>query len=285
MPPLLSIIIVNYNTADLLIRCVESIQEQEYRPFEILVVDNASQDDSVAQLQSFPELTLIANQENVGFAKANNQALRLARGEYIHFLNPDTEVQPGTLATMVEFMTAHPQVGLAGSRLLFPDGAQQSSVEMRYPGARHAAQELAGLPGEIAWLLGASLIGRGEVIRALGGFDERFFLYGEDIDLCLAVRKQGWELGFIPEAVVIHWEGQSERGTLPIAVWQKKLAAELVFYKKHYRPATVQAIIRANRRQAWWRVTTITLLNWFGCQPERDAEKLARYKLTLQLFR
>ncbi|MDH3392625.1 MAG: glycosyltransferase family 2 protein [Desulfobulbaceae bacterium] len=285
MPPILSVIIVNYNTADHLERCLPSLLAQQGPSFEILIVDNASQDESVAMIKSkFPMVTLITSPQNLGFAKANNLALKQAGGQYIYFLNPDTEVTNNTFAAMQSFMDSNPSIGMAGTAIYYPDKTPQSSVELRYPGQRYTRGELDGLPGRIAWLLGASLIVRSEVIKKIGGFSEDYFLYGEDIDLGLTVRKEGWELGFIPEAKIVHWEGQSERQSLPTEVWQKKFNAEMLFYQKHFSQPTIQAIKRANLLQARWRIATLTLTLPFRRDKTEANTKLAKYKLALQAY-
>lgn len=281
----LSIIIVNYNTAELLQGCLESMQTQTGASFEIFVVDNASHDDSVARVKKhFPAVNLLASPTNLGFAKANNLALRQATGRFIYFLNPDTEVTPGCFSAMLTYMDAHPAVGMAGTRVIFPDGRPQSSVEYSYPGDRYARQETTGLPGTIAWLLGASLIARPEVLARTGGFDERFFLYGEDVDLGFMVRKLGWELGFIAEACIVHWEGQSERRSLPIQVLRKKLAAELLFYQKHYTVRSITRIKRINRLKANWRLLTLRLALPFVRDREKQRQQIGRYQTIREML-
>ncbi|HIJ79552.1 MAG: glycosyltransferase family 2 protein [Desulfobulbaceae bacterium] len=282
--PDISIIIVNYNTADLLAKCLSSIFKQDVAT-EIFVVDNNSQDNSIEMVQkNFGTVKLITNKINAGFAKANNQAVRLATGRYIYFLNPDTEIHGNALEVMLCFMNDYPQVGMAGTQLIFPDNSPQSSLEYRYPGQRYAKKDLAGLPGDIAWLLGASIIARREVIEQVGGFDEDYFLYGEDLDLSLKIRKKGWSLGYIPEAEIVHWEGQSERNSLPIQVWEKKFRAELLFYRKHYSARTIAKIRRANILQALWRILTIRTMLPFQKDTTRAKEKLAKYHLALKFF-
>ena len=281
----LSVIIVNYNTIDLLQKCLTSIQSQVGTTHEIFVVDNASTDGSAILVKKlFPTVILLENATNLGFAKANNLALRQAKGRFVYFLNPDTEVSPGCFAAMLTYMKQHPHIGLAGTRIIYPDGRPQSSVEYSYPGSRYARRELQGLKGKIAWLLGASLIARHEAIEGGNGFDEGYFLYGEDIDLCLVLRKKGWELGYIPEATIVHWEGQSERKSLPLEVWKKKFAAEMLFFAKHYSPATIKAIRRANTLQALWRIVTITLALPFHRNKQQSREKLAKYRLALKVY-
>ena len=281
----LSVIIVNYNTADFLGRCLTSVARQNNIDMEVIVVDNCSQDGSPDFLRKkFPWVELIANDQNLGFSRANNQALKICKGRYIYYLNPDTEVQPNAFRQMVDFMDSHIDVGLAGTRLVYPDGSLQSSVENRYPGQRYMQNELKGLKGDIAWVLGASMIVRQELIRALKGFDEHFFLYGEDLDLCLRIRKAGWLIGYIPEAEVVHWEGQSERGNLPVKVWEKKIKAEFGFYRKHYSSKAVQAIMRSNLLQAYWRIFTLSLTLPFLKNKEKALAKLDKYKLVQKIL-
>ena len=176
----LSIIIVNYNTADFIVDCLNSIAPQQGVNFEVIIVDNASEDRSPdIVINDFPWVNLVPNETNVGFAKANNQALKICSGRFVYYLNPDTRVRSGAFRNIVSFMDSHPEVGLAGTRIVNPDGSLQSSVECRYPGQRHAKRELEGLKGEIAWVLGASMIGRRDLLEALDGFDEVFFFMGK----------------------------------------------------------------------------------------------------------
>lgn len=280
-----SIIIVNHNTADLLARCLHSIRSQVGYDPEVILVDNASQDNSLEVTKGFlPWLKVIANEQNLGFAKANNQALKISNGKYIYFLNPDTELKQGALDAIIEFMESNTEVGLAGTRIENPDGSPQSSFEKHYPGQRHSRGELSGLKGNIAWVLGASMIARHSVLKELGGFDEGFFLYGEDLDLCLSVRKADWKIGYIPNSVVVHWGGQSERNALPVEVWKKKFDAELVFYRKHYSKRAIRAIRRANLIQALWRIFTLKLTIPFSSDKESSLKKLDKYKLVLRTF-
>ena len=282
----LSVIIVNYNTSDFLVRCLTSVSCQSDRNIEVIVVDNASQDASQDMIRkAFPWVKLIENDRNLGFARANNQALKICRGPYVYFLNPDTEVGHGAFGAMIDFMESHPEVALAGTKVLNPDGSLQSSIEKRYPGQKHTRGELHGLKGDIAWVLGASMIAKRGVVEDLGRFDESFFLYGEEQDLCLRVRKAGWVIGYIPDAVVTHWGGQSERNNLPVDVWKKKFDAEILFYKKHYPPKALRRICRANRIQAFWRLFTLRLSMPFCAEKKVLENKIERYRLTLKSFR
>lgn len=285
MTPALSVIIVNYNTADLLPGCLDSLGRQEGVSCEIIVVDNASRDRSVDLLRErYPWVTVIANRTNEGFSKANNQGLRVCRGELVFFLNPDTIVQPDCFAAMLDFMAARPAVALAGTALFDPDFSPHPSVEYTYPGHRYARRELSGLPGDIAWILGAALVSRRDCMERIGGFDERFFLYGEDVDLGLVMRKRGWRLGSIPGAGVIHLEGQSERKSTPMEVCKKKLRAELLFYDKHYSKDTVRRICRAYGLQARWRLFSLRLTLPLCRDREAAGLKLDRYRVALEFY-
>ncbi|MBE9593323.1 MAG: glycosyltransferase family 2 protein [Proteobacteria bacterium] len=286
-PRELSIIIVNYNTADTLYRCLNSIASQKDIKPEVIVVDNASQDNSHDIIkENFLWVKLITNKHNLGFARANNQALKSCKAKYVYFLNPDTELRQGALRAIIEFMESHPEVGLAGTRIINPDGSPQSSVEKRYPGEKHAKQDLKGLGGGgIAWVLGASMIVRRGIVEDLGGFDESFFLYGEEQDLCLRVRKAGSTIGYVPDSVVIHLGGQSERNTLPVDIWKKKFDAEFLFYRKHYSKQAIRAIRRANLIQALWRIFTLNLTLPFCKNKEVSQEKLDKYRLMFTTFR
>lgn len=247
----ISVIIVSYNTVDLTIACLESVFASQRVSYEVFVVDNASKDGSAVIVgQKYPGVRVIANEANRGFGAANNQALHECLGRHVIFLNPDTTVEPESFYTMVEFMDTHPQVGLAGPMVLNPDGTRQDSVSYRYPGHRYGAADLGPLPGEIACVLGACQIASASLLKELGGFDEDFFLYGEDQDLCLRIRKRGLKIVLIDEAVFMHHGGQSERMTMPAEVFTKKFRGKLLFYRKHYRPATVRKLCRKQDRRA-----------------------------------
>jgi len=282
----LSIIIVSYNTSDLIGTCLASVHAADDVNKEVFVVDNASMDGSVALIRkNFPSVSLIANTENRGFAAANNQVLPQCRGRYIFFLNPDTEVVSGAFGKAVSYMDAMPHIGLAGTKLINPDGALHESVSYRYPGQKYAGRELLSLKGSIACVQGSSMIVRSDVIKAVGGFDEDFFLYGEDQDLCLRIRKSGFEIGYIESAVVVHLGGQSERQTPLSEIWQKKTSAELLFYDKHYLHESIARIRRTNLLQARWRIATLNLAIPFLKDRTKAEAKLIKYRVTRKAMR
>jgi N-acetylglucosaminyl-diphospho-decaprenol L-rhamnosyltransferase len=282
----ISIIIVSYNTKDLLGGCIRSVLATRECEQELFVVDNASKDGSAAFVETaFPAVHLIANNDNRGFAAANNQALPLVKGRYILFLNPDTMVPAGSLAAMITFMDAQPRAGLAGTKILNPDGTEQWSISHRYPGQKFTRHAFDGLPGSIACVLGAAMIARTDLIRQLGGFDESFFLYGEDQDLCLRIRQAGYEIGFIENAPVMHVGGQSERESSDADIWGRKVAAEFLFYWKHYDRGTIHRISRTERLKALWRIVSLRAMLPFTFDKSKARAKLTKYSVIYEFIK
>lgn len=275
-----SVIIVSYNTADLLGDCLSSVLKSEGVSTEVFVVDNASRDGSAGVVRHrFPGVKLIENRENRGFGAANNQALPACSGKYIVLLNPDTTVGPRTFLAMTRYMDEHGRVGLAGPRVQNPDGSRQDSVSYRYPGHRYGAADLGELPGKIACVLGACQIVRAELFRSIQGFDEDFFLYGEDQDLCLRIRRKGFEIGCIEEAMIMHHGGQSERETPPAELVRKKVRAEYLFYRKHYSGETIRRIRSSQHKKALWRIFSLRILMPVTADKEKALGKIARYRV------
>ncbi|MFH1081393.1 MAG: glycosyltransferase family 2 protein [Pseudomonadota bacterium] len=275
----LSIIIVSYNTVDLIESCLGSLSTDDVEK-EVFVVDNASNDGTADVVRiCFPRVHLLENPENRGYSAANNQVLSQCRGRYILFLNPDTQLRADTLRTAVCFMDDHPRIGLAGMKIINADGTLQESVSYRYPGEKYTRGELSGLSGEIACVLGAGMMARQEIIQEIDGFDEDFFLYGEDQDLCLRIRKRGYDIGYIEKAEVIHLGGQSERQSTSADKWQKKIRAEYLFYRKHYLPQSIKRIMRIDLLKARWRILTLKLAMPFASDEARSAEKLIKYEI------
>lgn len=228
----LSICIVNWNVKDLLRDCLRSIYVggAEGLSFDVIVVDNASTDGSQILSQEFPQVHWVQNTTNVGFARANNQALAHARGRYVCFLNPDTVVKAGALTALVHYLDAHPRVGIVGPRLYYPDRQVQPS-RRRFPTLLMALMESTPLawlwptnpwarryrmedipdhePQEVDWVTGACMVVRGDVLNLLLGFDEGFFMYSEELDLCRRAVEAGWRVAYVPQAEVIHVEGKS----------------------------------------------------------------------------
>ncbi|HKP12740.1 MAG TPA: glycosyltransferase family 2 protein [Blastocatellia bacterium] len=228
----LSIIIVNWNTRDITRDCLRSVREHAGGvAYEVIVVDNASSDGSAEMIRAeFPKVHLIANDENVGFGRANNQAMRVARGRYFLLLNSDTVIFDDSIQRLVSFIADDPRIGIAGCKLLFEDGTLQSSCS-RFPSIRVALLEdlmlykflPRRLQGELLlggyWphdrardveaVWGAAMMVRRRVFEQTGGFDERIFMYGEDLEWCMRVHDRGWRIAFTPEAAIVHLNHKS----------------------------------------------------------------------------
>ena len=243
----LSIIIVSWNVKELLKTCLQSIYDtvQGLR-FEIFVVDNASQDGSARMVaRQFPDVHLIANDENLGFGPANNQALQLATGRYVLLINPDTVTPPGAINKMVDFMEQHPQAGLVGPELVDGDGRLLVNWVRFSP--RHFAEFLVEKttslvsdrtnimfpePRRVPILTGACWLARYEAMSKIGFYDEDFFMYAEEPDVCTRMRDADWEIWFLRDVVITHHKKQSVQQRkwgwdLPLfarnmALWLKK---------------------------------------------------------------
>ncbi|MAT99399.1 MAG: glycosyl transferase [Anaerolineaceae bacterium] len=253
----LSIVIVSWNTRDLLEACLNSVYAfPPDQPFEVWVVDNQSKDDTVAMVQEqFPQVELIASEENLGFAGGNNRAIPHCQGEYVLLLNPDTEVKPDALNALVAFMDAHPEAGAAGSRLLNGDGTLQPSCHPRPTLSRefwrmfyldavvpYGSYDMSkwdvDQPREVDVLMGASLLVRKTVLDTVGLLDEGYFMYSEEVDLCFRLQKAGWKLFWVPQSQVIHYWGQSAKQVLA-EMFLQLYRGKLRFFRKHYGWLTV----------------------------------------------
>lgn len=280
-----SVIVVNYNTAELISLCIDSILMQTDVNLEIIVVDNASQDNSLMILRRYgARITLIENPVNVGFGRANNIAARQARGQYLFLLNPDATLQcPNDLQHACAFMETHPQYALAGTTVLKKTGV--STPKLDYPGEKYFPHKFQGLPGTIAWVIGASMIIRRDAYTAVSGFDEDYFLYGEETDLCLRLRQKGWPIANITEVVIQHVGGASEKTSSTQALWTKKQQGLYLFYRKHYAPEEIKILLKKQRRQATWRRNYLGIKRCLLRLNEKEAIKYERYQTVLSLCR
>lgn len=238
----LSIIIVNFNTRDLLRNCLTSIFNQKGVEYEVWVVDNASRDNSIQMVKNdFPKVKLIKNSQNIGFAKGNNVALRQAQGEYLFLLNSDTILKEETLSRICGFLKSNPEVGILGIKILNPDGSPQTSVGKFYNLGNaflmlFGGEKLGFLRDspnkvtEVDWVAGAALIVRREVLEKAGFLDENLFMYMEEVEWCFRVKKTGFRVFFYPEAEVVHYVRASGSKTAAILGIYKGLT---YFYRKH----------------------------------------------------
>lgn len=256
-----SAIIVSYNSRLMLDGCLRSLQAQEGIRLEILVIDNASKDGTTDWIAAnFPEIRLWRNSENVGFGRACNQGMREARGKIFLFVNPDLQFpDPDAVGALAAALRADPSLGAVGPAIFAKDGSRQPSTARGYPNERWTHGELGPLPGEVAALLGACLALRAETAAAAGGFDEDFFLYGEDQDLCLRVRRLGLRLACVPKVRAFHLGRHSEESTSPRDYWRKKLEGEHLFYRKHYSARSLRWIRISQWVKSSWELFLLGL--------------------------
>jgi GT2 family glycosyltransferase len=252
--PDLSIIIVSWNVRDLLQNCLRSVLAETNLALQIIVVDSASTDGSPEMItELFPQVELVACQENVGFPGGNNLGIARANGRYILLLNPDTIVHGDALAKMVSYLEQNPQVGVVGPQLLNEDGSVQSS-RRRFPTLRTAFFESTWLQpyapqgvlddyfvrdvgddetAVVEWVMGACLMTRQEVVAQVGGLDEKYFMYSEELDYCRRIHEAGWQVVYYPQAQVTHLSGKSSEQ----AVTQRHInfnRAKLRYFRKYH---------------------------------------------------
>ncbi|MCL5020027.1 MAG: glycosyltransferase family 2 protein [Patescibacteria group bacterium] len=269
----LSIIIVNFNTKQLLIDCVKSIVDSSPKvSYEIIVVDNASSDDSVKEFKSLftaSKFKIIKNEKNEGFSKANNIGIKEARGRYVLFLNSDTVVYPETLETMVKFMDKNEDAGAATCKVLLPNGKLDDASHRGFPTPWNAYWHFSGVSKlfsksklfagynlgyldlnkvhEIDACAGAFMIVKRTAGEKVNWWDEDYFWYGDDLDLCFRLKEAGFKIYFVPDVSILHYKGASggikkisqnisgaDKNTKKLAQ-RARFEAMRIFYKKHYK--------------------------------------------------
>jgi len=252
----LSIVIVSYNTKDLTDNCLSSIYHNaDIAGIEIIVIDNASSDGSADFIMSkYPQVRLGTNDQNVGFAKACNQGIRCSSGKYLFFLNPDTYVTENVFKTVITFFEHNPEVGMAGCHLYYPNGRPQRSffkftsisnlmgrslllnailpqnkiTNIFFPG--YPENEI---PKYVDRVYGAAMIARKEALEKAGLFDESYFMYSEEEDLCFRIRKAGWLIAPIPDSRVFHYQNQSTISNLRKSLFSS-YQGQFLFYRKFH---------------------------------------------------
>lgn len=287
----LSIITVSYNVSALLAECLASIyagfSDTPLR-YEIWVIDNASRDESPKIVrQRFPQVHLIVNDENRGFAAACNQGIVNSQGRYVLLLNPDTRVLDNALGLLVDFMEENHRAGMVGAQLLHADGSFQHSA-FRFPGLAQLFLDFfplnhrllnsrlngryprwlyeRGRPFPIDHPLGAAMMVRREVIEQVGMLDERFFMYCEEIDWAMRIRQAGWEIYCVPQAKIVHYVAQSTqqfRDQMFVALWRSRY----LLFEKHYSPAfrrIARAIVHLGlwKEKRRWRRMALSAGEW-----------------------
>jgi len=251
-----SVIIVTWNSASTIQNCLESIRTQSVDdPIEVIVVDNHSFDHTTRLVKDgFPEVNLVANETNTGFAAANNRAAMIAKGRYLLLLNPDTEVPPGAFHKLIEYADSYPEIGVLGPRLVNSDGSHQRSCWRGYPGvamalidalylwtfprfpiarlSEYTPEELTR-PCDVDHLLGACLLIRRAAWEEVGPFDEVFFLFLEETDWCWRARRNGWRVVYYPDVTIVH-HGQHSMRQQPSQSLPQFYRSYCRFYRKHH---------------------------------------------------
>lgn len=262
----LSVIIVNYNVKEYLQNLLYSLDKAAVGiPYEVIIVDNASDDGSVELIkEKFPSVKLIVNEKNLGFGKANNIGLALSKGEFILLINPDTIIQEDTLIKMLSFFELNNQIGLAGCKILNPDGTLQLACRRSFPGPWTSFCKVTGLSNlfpdsrffarynltyldenksyEVDAISGSFMMMRRNVYEKVGGFDEQFFMYGEDLDLCFRVQKAGYKNFYVHDTQIIHYKGESTRRS-NLDETKVFYSAMHLFVKKHLSSSFIVELI------------------------------------------
>ncbi|MEM9773159.1 MAG: glycosyltransferase family 2 protein [Chloroflexota bacterium] len=260
-PIKISIIIVSWNTKGLLADCLDSLislsnnLEIQGQGMQTVVVDNNSSDGTVEMLQeAYPWVELLDKKENLGFPAGNNVGFEQGKGEYLLMLNPDTIVHDNAIEKLIAYLDSHPNVGAVGARLLNPDGSLQESCYPKPTLGRefwrlfhmdkllpHGVYDMndwsTSEPREVDVIMGACILTRNSIMNTVGGLDEEFFMYSEEVDLCYRMQGSGWEIHWHPEALVTHLGGQSTKlvkTEMFLRLYESKL---LYFNKNHGRKA------------------------------------------------
>ena len=263
-------IIINWNTRDLLVQCIDAVQKHTRDiNVQVIVVDNHSQDGSPEMVeQNFPDVFLIKNTQNRGYGRAANQGMEAAKGKYVLILNSDIKVNPRCLDEMFQFMESHPHAGASSCKLTFPDGTLQHSCR-RFPDFKTYLLMLLGVrflfprmkrfrdylmldwdhseTRPVDQIMGSFLFIRKEVILQVGGFDEQFWMYFEEVDLCLRIHKAGWKIMHYPHASAVHFLSKSSEqwGEIKkIKEYQKSL---LKYFRKNGRGYEYYVLLMVSR--------------------------------------
>lgn len=261
-----SVVIVNYNVKEFVQNLLHSLEKATRSiKAEIIIVDNASDDGSVELIsEKFPNVKLVASKENLGFGRANNVGFQMAQGKYLFILNPDTLVQEDTLEKLIAFFERTPDAGMIGCKILNPDGTLQLNCRRGFPSPWTSFCKVTGLSSlfpksrlfakynltyldedqttEVDALSGSCMLMRKDVYDKIGGFDEQFFMYGEDLDLCYRVQKAGYKVYYVPETKIIHYKGESTKRS---SLDETKVfyGAMSLFVKKHFSSSLLLEIV------------------------------------------
>ncbi|MDR1330666.1 MAG: glycosyltransferase family 2 protein [Tannerella sp.] len=295
----LSIVIVNYNVKHCLWQCLDSVaRATRGMAAEVIVVDNCSSDRSAEYIKpAFPHVRYVENAENAGFARASNQAIRMAQGQYVLLLNPDTVVGEETLARTCAFMDAHPAAGALGVKMIDACGRFHPESKRGFPTPWNAFCKMAGLarlfprsrtfggyhvryldddaPHEVDVLSGAFMLLRRHALERTGLLDEAFFMYGEDIDLSWRIRRAGFGVHYLPEPI-IHYKGESTRKDLRyVRIFHDAMR---IFFRKHYPRRSLA--FKCLTRLAIMMAEALAALRRLSCRPRSAPARNARNEMT-----
>ncbi len=292
-PAFVSVLMVNYNSGHYAKACIESLFKQRNIQLEIIVVDNASADDSIALLKNAfgNRISIIESNENMGFGRANNLAANSAHGEFLLLLNPDTVIADTlAISKMVDFYGENQRYGMVGPNIHEARKNKYVAPRYTYPSSRQLKfkQKFEALPGKIAWLLGACLLLKRKVYQQISGFDPDYFLYGEDADIGLRIRQHGFEIGFCEQVNIEHVSGASEIGADSLDKWLRKRRGIFLFYTKHYDSRDVMciaqhAIIKSSLGLKWLSMTKLLRANVVDRQHRLQATKIVAKEVLNQL--
>lgn len=300
----LSIIIVNWNVRELLDRCLASIFTADLAPesFEIIVVDSASQDDSIAMVrEKYPAVRLLPQAENVGFTRGNNIGLAQAQGYFLLLLNPDTEVSPSALGLLVEHLEANPAVGIIGPQTLNSDGSHQST-RRRFPtlmtgvfeGSWLAAAAPSGVERDyrmletddddifmVDWVQGSALMLRREVYQDIGGLDDAYVMYSEELDFCRRAKTAGWQVAYHGDAVITHHGGKSSEQVAAQTLIHFH-TSKLRYFRKHHGFWHYKFLRTILLLQFAWQLALESAKGALGHKRGLRAERVRQYWQVLQ---
>jgi GT2 family glycosyltransferase len=297
----LTIIVVNYNTCSILSQCLEYLERLDNAfNIQVIVVDNASSDGSAEMvLARFPSCFLIRNQSNVGFARANNQGIRLAKGDFTLLLNSDAFLTSVALYTLVDYATQNSRVGICGPQLLNADRSWQRSYEL-IPSPRSAMLHALGFtsiqhivlkalwkltgdrwaPKSVDYVDGACMLIRNALVEQIGVLDERFFLFVEDAEFCHRTRQHGWKVVYVPKSRVVHLRGQSSSRKSTIHTHQLMRQSLEMFVVSQFGPAGWDTYRRWTRMNFRWRFRLCTFASRLGLiAAGRNAEYSEAYSV------
>lgn len=295
----ISVIIVNYNVRYFLEQCVLSIKAASKNfQVEIIVVDNNSTDESCEMLQkTYPEIILIKNTENSGFSKANNQAVECAKGEYVLLLNPDTVIAEDVLEKLFKLNKSKSNIGISGVKLIDGQGAFSPESKRGIPTPQATFTKLFGISskstgkyyathlkpndsGVVEILSGSFMFLKKEIYLEIGGFDETFFMYGEDIDLCYRVLLKGYQNYYLGEAKAIHYKGESTKKDIKYLKYFNN--AMEIFYEKHYKLNIIYDSVMKGGIKFWYLLKYFN--HRFKIEPRLKVNKIQFFKETEFLF-